>query len=197
MSKTPNFTGWRAVILHREDSNTERLMRQLALLGIHTVRQWEPLSAGDMPESMPEIVLVDADQGWDGLLPWNGEAPSRPIVALLGSEAPGRIAWALSQGAGAIIAKPVAASAVYPALVMAVSIFEERSKVATRLRHLEERVRLRPLVHAAVQKLMSLRNIDEESAYAILRDSAMRRQLSMEQIAGIFLGGAEPLPEVG
>ncbi len=201
MSKTPNFTGWRAIVLHREDSNTERLMRQLALLGMRAVRQWEPLSAGDMPEAapeiVPEIILVDADQGWDGLLPWNGKIPSRPVVALLGSEAPGRIAWALSQGAGAIIAKPVAASAVYPALVMAVSIFEERNRVAGRLRHLEERVRLRPLVHAAVGKLMALRNLDEESAYAILRDSAMRRQLSMEQIAGIFLGGAEPLPEVG
>ena len=193
MSKTPNFTGWRAVILHREDSNTERLMRQLGLLGIRASQQWAPLS----PAEIPEIVLVDADQGWDDLLPWNGRTPSRPVVALLGSEAPGRIAWALAQGAGAVIAKPVAASAVYPALVMALSIHEERQEVAARLQYLEERVRLRPLVHAAVEKLMAERGLDEEHAYAILRDSAMRRRLSMEQISASFLGGAEPLPEVG
>jgi AmiR/NasT family two-component response regulator len=193
MSKTPNFTGWRAIILHREDSNTERLMRQLGLLGIRATQQWAPLSATDIPE----IVLVDADQGWDDLLPWNGSAPSRPVVALLGSEAPGRIAWALAQGAGAIIAKPVAASAVYPALVVAQSIHEERREVAEHVQHLEERIRLRPLVHAAVEKLMSARGIDEERAYTILRDCAMRRRLPMEQIAAIFLGGSEPLPEVG
>jgi AmiR/NasT family two-component response regulator len=171
MNRTPNFTGWHAVILHREDANTERLTRQFGLLGIRATRQWEPLSTWDGAD----IVLVDADQGWDGLLPWNGETPSRPVVALLGSEAPGRIAWALKQGASAVIAKPVAASAVY----------------------LEERVRMRPLVHAAVEKLMAARGLDEERAYAILRDCAMRRRLSMEQIAAILLGGSEPLPEVG
>jgi AmiR/NasT family two-component response regulator len=193
MNRTPNFTGWHAVILHREDSNTERLIRQLGLLGIRTRQQWAPLGA----EDIPDIVLVDADQGWDDLLPWNGETPSRPVVALLGSEAPGRIAWALKQGASAVIAKPVATSAVYPALVMALAIHEERHDATGRLRYLEERIRMRPLVYAAVEKLKTARGLDEERAYAILRDCAMRRRLSMEQIAAIFLGGTEPLPEVG
>jgi AmiR/NasT family two-component response regulator len=119
------------------------------------------------------------------------------VVALLGSEAPGRIAWAIEQGAGAIIAKPVAASAVYPALVMAASIHQERKSSAERQRYLEERVRLRPLVHAAVEKLMAAHRVDEERAYAILRDCAMRRRLPMEQIAAFIIGGAEPLPEAG
>jgi AmiR/NasT family two-component response regulator len=193
MSRTPNFTGWHAVILHREDANTERLERQLGLLGIHSIRQWEPLAAGDSAD----LVLVDADQGWDDLLPEKGDALGKPLVALLGSEAPGRIAWAMQQGASAIIPKPVAASAVYPALVMAVSIHEERRAVAERLQYLEERVRMRPLVHAAVEKLRAARGLDEERAYAILRDCAMRRRLSMEQVSAIFLGGLEPLPEVG
>lgn len=193
MSRTPSFTGWQAVILHREDANTERLERQLGLLGIRTMRQWEPLADWDSAD----LVLVDADQGWDDLLPAKGDALGKPLVALLGSEAPGRIAWAMQQGASAIIPKPVAASAVYPALVMAVSIHEERRTVAERLQYLEERVRMRPLVHAAVEKLRAARGLDEEHAYAVLRDCAMRRRLSMEQVAAIFLGGAEPLPEVG
>ncbi|PKA45415.1 ANTAR domain-containing response regulator [Rhizobium sullae] len=192
MRDTPNFTGWHVAVIHREDGNTERLMRQLRLLGIRSTQQWAPLSAAELPD----LVIVDADQGWDDLLPWNGAVPC-PVVALLGSEAPGRIAWALQQGAGAIIAKPIATSAVYPALVMAVSIHEERKQAAAQLRYLEERVRLRPLVHAAVEKLMSVRAIDEERAYAILRDCAMRRRLPMEQIAAFILGGAEPLPEAG
>jgi AmiR/NasT family two-component response regulator len=192
MNRTPNFTGWHAVILHREDANTERLTRQLGLLGIRAMRRWEPLTSWDGAD----VVLVDADQGWDDLLP-AGDRPCRPLVALLGSEAPGRIAWAMKQGASAIIPKPVATSAVYPALVMAVSIHEERKVVTERLQYLEERVRMRPLVHAAVEKLVAARGLDEDRAYAVLRDCAMRRRLSMEQVAAIFLGGAEPLPEVG
>jgi AmiR/NasT family two-component response regulator len=191
MRETPNFTGWHAAILHRDDSNTERLVRQLTLLGLCTSLSWEPLSAA----TKADMVIVDADQGWDELLPWNGEHPPLPVIAVLGSEAPGRIAWALEQGAGAIIAKPIASSAVYPALVMAVAIHEERKASRARLNNLEERVRMRPLVHAAVQKIIAARGIKEDQAYAILRGCAMRRRLPMEQLAAFIVGGSEPLPE--
>ncbi|WP_112944760.1 MULTISPECIES: ANTAR domain-containing response regulator [unclassified Rhizobium] len=193
MSRTPNFTGWRAVILHREDSNTERLERQIGLLGILSTRRWEPMTSW----ADTDLVLVDADQGWDDLLPPTDGASGKPLVALLGSEAPGRIAWAMGRGASAIIAKPVSASAIFPALVMAVSIHRERLAVAEELRHLEERVRMRPLVHAAVEKLRAARGLDENQAYATLRGFAMQRRLTMEQVAAIVLGGAEALPEVG
>jgi AmiR/NasT family two-component response regulator len=191
MRETPNFAGWHAAILHRDDSNTERLIRQLTLLGLRTSLHWKPINAAELPD----MVIVDADQGWDGLLPWRAEHPPLPVIAVLGSEAPGRIAWALEQGAGAIIAKPIASSAVYPALVMAVAIHTERKAVRARLDHLEERVRMRPLVHAAVQKIMAARGVAEEQAYTILRGCAMRRRLPMEQLAAFILGGSEPLPE--
>ncbi|OBZ95687.1 transcriptional regulator [Pararhizobium polonicum] len=193
MRETPNFAGWRATILHREDSNTERLTRQLKLIGLQVTVQWQPLDARDLPD----IVLVDADQGWDGLLPWSGEDAPCPLVALLGSEAPGRIAWAMEQGVGAIIAKPLASSAVYPALVMALGIYKERKAVIDKMKHLEERVRLRPLVHAAVERIIAVRKVDEELAYTILRNCAMQRRMPMEQVAASILGGAEPLPEAG
>ncbi|OCP15983.1 MULTISPECIES: ANTAR domain-containing protein [unclassified Ensifer] len=193
MRETPNFAGWRATILHREDSTTERLTRQLKLFGFHVHVQWTPLDA----DNLPDLILVDADQGWTGLLPWTDERAPRPLVALLGSEAPGRVAWAMGQGASAIIAKPLASSAVYPALVMALAIHRERKAVTERIAHLEERVRMRPLVHAAVQKIGNARKLDEEQAYRILRNCAMQRRLSMEQVAASILGGAEPLPEAG
>ncbi|MGO7237621.1 ANTAR domain-containing protein, partial [Rhizobium brockwellii] len=63
-------------------------------------------------------------------LPWKGETPACPVVAMHCTEAPGSIAWAIGQGAGAIIAKPIATTAVYPALVMAVSIHQERTATA-------------------------------------------------------------------
>jgi AmiR/NasT family two-component response regulator len=146
---------------------------------------------------LPDIILVDADQGWDGLLPWSGENAPRPLVALLSSEAPGRIAWAMEQGAGSIIAKPLASSAVYPALVMALGIHRERKAVIDKMKHLEERVRLRPLVHAAVERIIAVRKVDEELAYTILRNCAMQRRMPMEQVAASILGGAEPMPEAG
>ncbi|MCR6497976.1 ANTAR domain-containing protein [Shinella sp. CPCC 101442] len=192
-TRTPNFTGWRAVILSEEDGNTDRLRRQFGLLGISASLQWTPLAVADLPD----LVLIDADRGWDELLPISDIAPACPVVALLGSEAPGRIAFALRHGAGAIIPKPVAASAVYPALVLAASVHAERVEARRRIAHLEERLKLRPIVFAAVARLAGERHVDEERAYAILRDCAMRRRMPIEQLAAFFLGGSETLREVG
>jgi AmiR/NasT family two-component response regulator len=100
----------------------------------------------------------------------------------------------MEHGSCTIISKPITASAIYPALVMAVSIHKEREAVRNRLLHLEERIRLRPLVHAAVQKIMAARQIDEEHAYS---SCAMQRRVPMEQVAASIIGGAEPLPEAG
>ncbi|KPF41333.1 ANTAR domain-containing response regulator [Rhizobium sp. AAP43] len=193
MTATPNFNGWRAAVLSEEDGNVERLKRQLVLLGMQVDVQWEPLA----PTELPEIIIVDADRGWDALLPWSIEAPQRPVAALLGSEAPGRIAWAIRHGASAIIPKPVASATVFPALVLAVSIHTERLAVQAKIAHLEERLRLRPVVFAAIARLQSERKVTEEQAFAALRSTAMKRRLPMEQIAAAFLGGVDPLWEVG
>ena len=192
--RTPNFVGRRALVLHRPDEAIARLDRQLRLIGLEVEQRWAPMSAGETPD----IVLVDADQGWSGLLPWSPGAPATtPVVALLGSEAPGRIAWAIDQGAGAIIAKPVAAAAVYPALVLALHAFGERRAAEQRIEALGERVRLRAIVAKAVEAIALAQQGDEDAAYRLLRDFAMRRRMTLEQAAAMVLARQHTLPEVG
>ncbi len=193
MAKTPNFTGWRVVILAEEDANTEKLRRQLALLGIAASLQWLPLA----DDQLPDLVVVDADRGWDELLPWARRKPARPVAALLGSEAPGRIAWAIDCGATAFIPKPVAASTIYPALVLAVTAHEQRMEDEARIAKLEERLKLRPIVFAAVNQIKADRRIDDEQAFVLLRSGAMRRRMPIEQLAALLVGGLETLSEAG
>jgi AmiR/NasT family two-component response regulator len=191
MNGTLSFLGKRAVILHRASDTTDRLVRQCDVLGLRAEARWRPLHSGEEVD----IVLVDADEGWDGLLPWTPTERPAPLVALLASEAPGRIAWALDQGSDALIAKPVMASAVYPALVMATRRHAEARLLSERIAKLEERVRLRPLVHAAVRALMVAEGCDENEAYGRLRCEAMRTRLTLEQAAGSLL--ASPRRHVG
>jgi AmiR/NasT family two-component response regulator len=186
MKGTLSFLGQRAVILHRPGETTDRLVRQCVLLGLRAEARWRPLRVVEDVD----IVLVDADEGWDGLLPWTPAEKPAPLVALLASEAPGRIAWALDQGADALIAKPVSASAVYPALVMATRRHAEGRQLNERIARLEERVRLRPLVHAAVRSLMTAEACDENEAYGCLRREAMQTRLTLEQVAASILASA-------
>jgi AmiR/NasT family two-component response regulator len=194
MSELPDMVGWHAVILHRSDEGIDRMVRQLGLLGLRAHVQWEPLDLGRTPA---EIVCVDADQGWSGLLPWENGAAPLPLIALLQSEAPGRVAWALGQGAGAILSKPVVASAIYPALVLAVSVHRERAGNAQQRMLLEERIRMRPLVHGAICTIMAGSHLDEGEAYRALRLAAMGARITMEQAAAEILAGRAALPEAG
>ena len=183
MTTTPGFTGLRAVILHRANDDVQRLTRQLGVLGLDTHVQWQPLKT----TATADLVLVDADAGWAGILPWEREKNPVPLIALLSSEAPGRVAWALDHGANALISKPVAASAVYPALVMAFRFHAQSLQVARELDEMRERLRLRPLVLAAVQALMQRLDLDEAAAYRQLRQQAMQSQLALEHVAADVL----------
>ena len=194
MSTTPTFTGLDALVLHRPGETTERLARQLTVLGLRVAVRWLPLKE---TEPCPDLVLMDADAGWSEILPW---APGRnpvPVLALLGSEAPGRIAWALDRGAQAIIAKPVVASAVFPALVMATRFHADARRTAAHIADLEERIRLRPLVVRALDAIMEKRRCDEATAYRSLQRAAMRHRIPLEQVAASVLSGRDVVSEAG
>ena len=191
MTVTPSFVGQKLVVLHRPSDAATRFLRRCELLGLRAEARWKPLKS----DEAFDLVAVDADEGWDGLLPWAPRERPVPLIALLGSEAPGRIAWALDQGADALIAKPIVDSAIFPTLVMAARRFAEGRKTAERIARLEERVRLRPLVHAAVQHYMAAEHCGESEAYGRLRSAAMRSRTTVEQAAAALL--ASPRGKAG
>jgi len=187
----PTFGGLRAVVLHRPDESIERLLRQLALLGLSVDVRWSPLTA-DEP---CDLVLIDADQGFDELLPWSAGASPVPLIGLLRSEAPGRIAWMLERGASAVIAKPIQTSAGYPALVVATTLHAERREAGTRIIELEERLRMRPIVYEAVKIVARAHGVDQEGAYRYLRELAMKSRRPIEQVAAAIAATGKTLPE--
>ncbi|QBK03669.1 ANTAR domain-containing protein [Hylemonella gracilis] len=180
---TPTFAGWTCLILAWEDKHTQRLARQLRVLGIEVLHQEHPLDA----TQRPHLIVIDADQGLDAMLPSN--KPGCPVIALLSSEAPGRLAWALRHGAGAFVPKPVPVSAVYPALVLARSHHEAHTETTRRIHWLEERLRLRPVVFAALNLLKTGGGLSDDEAYAQLRENAMQERMSIEQMAALLLDG--------
>jgi AmiR/NasT family two-component response regulator len=184
MTLTTNFVGRRCVVLHRPSETVNILTRQLSVLGVTVAAQWQPLSLMLTPA---DFVVVDADAGWPGILPWSFGRPQIPLIALLGSEAPSRIKWALDHGTGAIISKPIAASAVYPALVMAFHAYVVAQRQAEFTGLLEERLRLRPVVAAAIKQVMRAANVDEATALSNLRQEAMRSQQTLEHVAASWL----------
>jgi len=178
----------RAVILHRPDRNRHALETQLRRIGVD-VACIAPLSNDPLPAA--DVIFFDADLGYEGLFPWGRNAAPVPLVAVLASEAPGRIEWALDQGATACLLKPIGSTGAFNAIAVASRLFAERGQMRGEISELSERVRARPIVVRAASLVMSGFGVDENGALALLRQAAMRERLTVEALAvRIATGGA-------
>ncbi len=178
-SRIPNLGGAKAFILHRPHATVNALARQLSAIGLDVRECWPELP----PDALAaDFVFFDVDLGFDEQFPWKpGEAPM-PLVALIGSEAPGRIEWALSQKADAQLLKPIGTAGVYSALLIARQSFDARRRLADEIAALETRLAERQTIVRAVAALAA-QGVDDGRAYAQLRSLAMSWQVSVEQAA--------------
>ncbi len=175
----PDLRAARAVIVHRPHALVQSITRQLIAIGLNVSQAW--------PEPGPEIlaadfVFFDVDMGYDAQFPWAAGAAPMPLVALIGSEAPGRIEWAIAQGSDAQMLKPVGDSGVYSALLIARQSFEARQSLQAEISDLRARLAERQTVVRAITLLAALGDC-EADAYAHLRQLAMSRRETIEQAA--------------
>lgn len=185
-----NFRGARALVVHPDDANRDTLATTLRRLGL-LVALIEP----DIETKSPgieacDIVFFDADQGLGGVF---GEAPppDAAYVAMIGVEAPGRLARVVRQRCCGYLMKPVRSSGVFTALFIGVNEFAHRRRDIQEREALERRLAGRRLVTKAVLKMIAEEGIDDEEAYRRLRRESMRRRVSIEALACERLGEEE------
>lgn len=184
--RVPDLGGARALILHRPHATVQALGRQLSAIGLTHEAQWPDLPASALGA---DFVFFDMDMGHDEQFPWvPGQAPM-PMVALIGSEAPGRVEWALRMGADAQLLKPVGDSGVYSALLIARAAFEARRALAGEIEGLRARLAERQTVVRAVTLLAQ--GGDDEAAYAELRRLATGWRVTIEEAAGRVVARGE------
>lgn len=175
-----NLGGARAVILHRPHPVVQALERQLRAIGLEVRQAWPDLG----PEVLgADFVFFDADMGHDEQFPWPAGASPMPMIALIGSEAPGRIEWALRAGAHAQLLKPVGDSGAYSALLIARDAFDVQRALSVEIADLRRRLDERQTVVRAVTLLAARSGKDDAAAYDQLRQMAMAWRVSFEEAA--------------
>lgn len=177
----PNFHGKRALILHRTHPIVDAISRQLAQLGISAQTCWPELLPSAAVDA--DLLFFDADMGHDEQFAWEAGAAPMPAIALIGSEAPGRLAWTISRGADAHLLKPIGSGGVFTAVVMASEAFATRSALRIELNGLTSRLDQREVIAEATACLMLRANLPAETAYAQLRRDAMTARLTIEAMA--------------
>lgn len=171
----PNFSNKAALIIHKADSTVDALLIQLRRFNIEATSQWPPRVKHF---NAIDIAFFDVDNGFDGMFPWS--EPPVPLIAIIGSETPGRLAWAINQNPSAYITKPIGSKGVFQSLVVAFQYHADRVALQREIAELRERLRCRPLVVHTILRLMNTLSVDDDAAFNLLREESMRRRISIE-----------------
>ena len=177
--RTKNLGGAVAWILHRPHPAVQGLVRQLSVIGLQVHDAWPELTAEAIGA---DFIFYDADMGHDEQFPG---APGRspvPMIALIGSEAPGRLRWAMEMGAHAQLLKPVSDKGVYAALLVARSNFDRANASDALIADLQDRLSARQTIVRAVM-IFVMKGNTEAQAYDLLRQTAMAWRVTIEVAA--------------
>jgi AmiR/NasT family two-component response regulator len=188
--RIPNFRGYHAVVTHREDNNLILLVQRLRQLGLQVVSVWPP--SQDLPLHT-DVVFFDADEGWDDRFSWLIARAPIPLIAVIGSEAPGRLEWTIAQGPSAYLVKPIQSTGVFTALVMGFSNLHRFSELKAEKEKANSRLKSRPTVFRALLTLMDHFGLEEEEAFSLLRSGSMVRRQSIETMSTSIASGDKRL----
>lgn len=181
MSKPSSFSlrGRKAVVAIKDERDASIVKRQFERLGIDIVA-WEPAAAVDCH---PDVTLID-----DDFLPLTSPAQRAflgraPVIALLGTETPSRLKLVLELDPASFLVKPLRSAGIYAALVMAFERNERTNELKQQVSKLEQRLRSRRVVLAAVLQVMHSHAIAEPAAFALIRRAAMERRKTIEELS--------------
>ena len=181
--------GRRALMVMRDEREISMIRRQLNRLGM-TISEHDPNEASP-PDEAVDVIVLDADS-----IPIKSELASAwksraPIIALIGTETPSRLKWLLDLQPASFLVKPLRSAGLYTALVVAFDSAQRRMDEAAHLERLEDRIRSRRVVFAAVLQIMRVHALSETDAFALIRQTAMRHRTTVEQLSAeiVSIGG--------
>jgi AmiR/NasT family two-component response regulator len=191
MTKQSPFSvrGRHALIIMRDEREVSIMRRQLHRLGM-SVTETDPEQPID-PKLSTDVIVLDADS-----IPIRSDVTPAfrlnvPVITLIGTETPSRLKWLLDLRPASFLIKPLRSAGLYTALVVAFDCAQRRSEEAAHIEKLEDRIRSRRVVFAAVLQLMRGHALSEEDAFTLIRQTAMRHRTTIEQLSAeiVALGG--------
>ena len=123
-----------------------------------------------------------------------GQSDQKPtLVAVVGYENPSTLQLVLESGALAVIERPIRPFGLLTNIMMARNLWTERRETAKRLRKVERKLSGIQNIQKAKSILMEKQELSEESAYKTLRQQAMAKRITLEDMAVAIINANELL----
>jgi len=179
----------RIAVLHPDDSDGRQLTQQLQRIGCQVQAFWPPTPT--LPEGVDVVFLAVHPEITQLEFEWARAENPPTCIAVVNYENPTIVETVLRLGAKAVLPAPVRSFGLLSALVIARDVNNEIQCQARRVRKLEAKLVGTRRIAEAKSILMRTRHVTEGQAYDLIRDQAMSKRVTTEEIAAAIINANE------
>ena len=178
-------------VIHPDDTDGMQLTQQLQRIGCQVQAFWPPVQV--LPAGI-DIAFIAVRPDIIGLrFEWTQHEDAPTVIAVVTYENPTIVDAVLALGAQSVLPSPVRSFGLLTALVLARETHKEKRSLTRRLRKVE--AKLLGARHLADAKaiMMKTHDISETQAYDLIREQAMSKRTTIEEIAAAIVNASEVL----
>jgi AmiR/NasT family two-component response regulator len=192
----------RVAVLHPDDADGRQLTQQLQRIGCQVQAFWPPPPG--LPDGIDMVLLAVQPETMQLEFDWAKADNAPACIAVVNYENPTIVETVLRLSARAVLPSPVRSFGLLLALVIARTVNTEIQSQTRLVRKLEAKLAGARRIAEAKAILMRTRNVSESHAYELIRDQAMSKRVTTEEIAAAIINaneilsmGAPSLPDGG
>lgn len=178
-------------VIHPDDGDGRLLTQQLQRIGCLVQAFWPPVSS--LPETIdiafvavrPEILGLQFD--------WTHREDAPTVIAVVNYENPTIVEAVLALRATAVLPSPIRSFGLMSALVVAREAHKENRSLCRRLHKVEIKLLGVRQIADAKAILMKTHSLSETEAYDLIRDQAMSKRVTTEEVASAIVNASEVL----
>lgn len=179
------------VVIHPDDADGMQLTQQLQRIGCQVQAFWPPVQV--LPAGI-DIAFIAVRPDIIGMrFEWALHEDSPTIIAVVTYENPTIVDAVLALGAQSVLPSPVRSFGLLTALVLARETHKEKRSLTRRLRRVEAKLLGARHLADAKAVLMKTHDVSETQAYDVIREQAMSKRTTIEEIAATIVHASEVL----
>ena len=178
-------------VIHPDDADGMQLTQQLQRIGCQVQAFWPPVQV--LPAGI-DIAFMAVRPDIIGLrFEWTQREDAPTVIAVVTYENPTIVDAVLALGAHAVLPSPVRSFGLLTALVLARETHKENRSLTRRLRKVEAKLLGARHLADAKAVMMKTHGISEIQAYDLIREQAMSKRTTVEEIAAMIVHASEVL----
>nr|WP_235510000.1 ANTAR domain-containing protein [Variovorax sp. Root473] len=178
-------------VIHPDDADGRQLTQQLQRIGCQVQAFWPPVQ--HLPEGIDVAFMAVQPDLINLRFEWTQSEDAPAVIAVVTYENPTIVEAVLEIRAKAVLPSPVRSFGLLSALVVAREAHKESRSLARRLRKTEAKLLgVRQLAEAKAI-LMKTHDVSEGQAHDLIREQAMSKRTTMEDIAAAIVNANEIL----